>query len=300
MAAGVDKRKYLRPETVALLNSMSLRARLVVEGYIIGHHRSPYHGFSVEFAEHRSYGPGDEIKHIDWKLFGKTDRLYVKRYEEETNLRAHIILDTSKSMLYSSAEVSKLSYANSLAASLSYLMINQQDAVGIAKFSDKIDTFIPPKARPSHLNLILSQLDDKDSGNDTQIGMVLHELADRIKKRGIVILISDLLDKPENIMKGLKHFRHQNQEVIVFHIQDRKESEFDFDTRTKFFDMETGEEIVTEPWHIRSNYNELISKLESNYKSNCRENLIDYVPLFTDQSLDIGITEYLIKRSKLF
>ena len=300
MAVGVDKRKYLRPETVALLNSMSLRARLVVEGYIIGHHRSPYHGFSVEFAEHRSYGPGDEIKHIDWKLFGKTDRLYVKRYEEETNLRAHIILDTSKSMLYSSAEVSKLSYANSLAASLSYLMINQQDAVGIAKFSEKIDTFIPPKARPSHLNLILSQLDDRDSGNDTQIGMVLHELADRIKKRGMVILISDLLDKPENIMKGLKHFRHQNQEVIVFHIQDRKESEFDFDTRTKFFDMETGEEIVTEPWHIRSNYNELISKLESNYKSNCRENLIDYVPLFTDQSLDIGITEYLIKRSKLF
>ena len=300
MAVGVDKRKYLRPETVALLNSMSLRARLVVEGYIIGHHRSPYHGFSVEFAEHRSYGPGDEIKHIDWKLFGKTDRLYVKRYEEETNLRAHIILDTSKSMLYSSAEVSKLSYANSLAASLSYLMINQQDAVGIAKFSEKIDTFIPPKARPSHLNLILSQLDDKDSGNDTQIGMVLHELADRIKKRGMVILISDLLDKPENIMKGLKHFRHQNQEVIVFHIQDRKESEFDFDTRTKFFDMETGEEIVTEPWHIRSNYNELVSKLESNYKSNCRENLIDYVPLFTDQSLDIGITEYLIKRSKLF
>tara|TARA_B100000131_G_scaffold27090_1_gene25754 strand:+ start:85 stop:987 length:903 start_codon:yes stop_codon:yes gene_type:complete len=300
MTVGVDKRKYLRPETVALLNSMSLRARLVVEGYIIGHHRSPYHGFSVEFAEHRSYGPGDEIKHIDWKLFGKTDRLYVKRYEEETNLRAHIILDTSKSMLYSSAEVSKLSYANSLAASLSYLMINQQDAVGIAKFSEKIDTFIPPKARPSHLNLILSQLDDKDSGNDTQIGMVLHELADRIKKRGMVILISDLLDKPENIMKGLKHFRHQNQEVIVFHIQDRKESEFDFDTRTKFFDMETGEEIVTEPWHIRSNYNELISKLESNYKSNCRENLIDYVPLFTDQSLDIGITEYLIKRSKLF
>ena len=300
MAVGVDKRKYLHPETVALLNSMSLRARLVVEGYIIGHHRSPYHGFSVEFAEHRSYGPGDEIKHIDWKLFGKTDRLYVKRYEEETNLRAHIILDTSKSMLYSSAQVSKLSYANSLAASLSYLMINQQDAVGIAKFSEKIDTFIPPKARPSHLNLILTQLDDKDSGNDTQIGMVLHELADRIKKRGMVILISDLLDKPENIMKGLKHFRHQNQEVIVFHIQDRKESEFDFDTRTKFFDMETGEEIVTEPWHIRSNYNELISKLESNYKSNCRENLIDYVPLFTDQSLDIGITEYLIKRSKLF
>ena len=197
MAVGVDKRKYLRPETVALLNSMSLRARLVVEGYIIGHHRSPYHGFSVEFAEHRSYGPGDEIKHIDWKLFGKTDRLYVKRYQEETNLRAHIILDTSKSMLYASEKVSKLIYANSLAASLSYLMINQQDAVGLARFSEKIDTFIPPKARPSHLNLILSKLDDKDAGDDTQIGNVLHELADRIQKRGMVCLLytSDAADE---------------------------------------------------------------------------------------------------------
>ena len=243
-------------------------------------------------------------------MYGKTDRLYIKRYEEETNLRAHIILDASKSMLYSSAEVSKLIYANSLAASLSYLMINQQDAVGIAKFSDKIDTFIPPKARPSHLNLILSQLDDKYSGYDTQIGIVLHELADRIKKRGIVILISDLLDKPENIMKGLKHFRHQNQEVIVFHILDRKESEFDFDTRTKFLDMETGEEIVTEPWHIRSNYNELISlineKSENKFKviiapgpSEIKEasNINALCVLDNGKALDISQLATLIKDS---
>ena len=300
MAVNTDKRKYLQPEMVAVLNSMALRARLVVEGYIIGQHRSPYHGFSVEFAEHRAYGPGDEIRHIDWRLFGKTERLYVKRYEEETNLRAHIILDTSRSMLYKSGTVSKLNYANSLAASLSYLMINQQDAAGLIQFSNKIDTFIPPKSKPSHLNIILKQLDDNKTGKDTKIENVLHRMAERIDKRGIVILISDLLDDPVEVINGLKHFRHKHQEVIVFHILDRKELEFDFNYRTRFLDMESGEEIITEPWHIRSNYTELISGLQKYYQKECRESLIDYVPIFTDENLDKSITGYLNKRRKLF
>jgi len=299
MTPKTDKRKYLQPETVAMLNSMALRARLVVEGYIIGQHRSPYHGFSVEFAEHRAYGSGDEIRHIDWKLFGKTDRLYVKRYEEETNLRAHLILDTSRSMLYSSGPVSKLNYANSLVASLSYLMINQQDAAGLVLFSDQVDTFIPPKSKPSHLNAILTQLDDENAGKDTRVEPVLHEMAERIIKRGLVVLVSDLLDEPEQIMNGLKHFRHKKQEVIVFHILDRKELEFDFNTRTKFLDMESGEEVVTEPWHIRSSYTDLVSELQSYYRKECREHLIDYFPVFTDQNLDRSITEYLNKRKKL-
>ena len=299
MSANSNKRKYLKPEIVALLNSMSLRARLVVEGYIIGQHRSPYHGFSVEFAEHRSYGPGDEIRHIDWKLFGKTDRLYVKRYEEETNLQAYVLLDTSKSMLYSSGEVSKLNYANSLVASLTYLMINQQDAAGLVQFSDKINTFIPPRSKPSLLNAILTKIDDENVVNDTRIEPVLHQMADRIKKRGLVILVSDLLDEPEEIMNGLKHFRHNNQEVIVFHILDRKELEFDFNSRTRFLDMESGDEILTEPWHIRLSYTELIMKLQDYYKRECRQQLIDYVPIFTDQYLDKGITEYLNKRKRL-
>jgi len=300
VAVNTDKRKYLQPEMVAVLNSMALRARLVVEGYIIGQHRSPYHGFSVEFAEHRAYGPGDEIRHIDWRLFGKTERLYVKRYEEETNLRAHIILDTSRSMLYKSGKVSKLNYANSLAASLSYLMINQQDAAGLIQFSNKIDTFIPPKSKPSHLNIILKQLDDNKTGKDTKIENVLHRMAERIDKRGIVILISDLLDDPVEVINGLKHFRHKHQEVIVFHILDRKELEFDFNSRTRFLDMESGEEIITEPWHIRSNYTELISGLQKYYQKECRESLIDYVPIFTDENLDKSITGYLNKRRKLF
>ncbi len=294
-----DKRKFLRPEIVAQLNSMLLRAKMVVEGSIIGKHRSPYHGFSVEFAEHRSYGFGDEIRHIDWKLFGKTDRLYIKRYEEETNLSAHLILDISNSMLYGSKKITKLKYANSLIASLAYLMINQQDATGLVQFSNKINRFILPKSRPSHLNVILSQLDDNITEPDTNIETVLHEMAERISKRGLIVLCSDLMDNPEKIINGLKHFRHKKQEVIVFHIFDRKEFEFDFKSRIKFLDMETKQEIDSEPWHIRESYTKLVSDLQKYFRRNCRKNLIDYIPVFTDQSLESCIIEYLNKRKKL-
>tara|TARA_Y100000589_G_C27162597_1_gene633449 strand:+ start:1255 stop:2157 length:903 start_codon:yes stop_codon:yes gene_type:complete len=294
-----DKRKFLRPEIVAQLNSMLLRAKMVVEGSIIGKHRSPYHGFSVEFAEHRSYGFGDEIRHIDWKLFGKTDRLYIKRYEEETNLSAHLILDISNSMLYGSKKITKLKYANSLIASLAYLMINQQDATGLVQFSNKINRFILPKSRPSHLNVILSQLDDNITEPDTNIEPVLHEMAERISKRGLIVLCSDLMDNPEKIINGLKHFRHKKQEVIVFHIFDRKEFEFDFKSRIKFLDMETKQEIDSEPWHIRESYTKLVSDLQKYFRRNCRKNLIDYIPVFSDQSLESCIIEYLNKRKKL-
>ena len=284
---------------VAMLDSISMKAKMVVEGYIIGQHRSPYHGFSVEFAEHRSYEPGDEIRHIDWKLYGKTNRLYVKRYEEETNLRAHLILDTSKSMAYTSGGVSKLEYGSYLLAALSYLMIRQQDAAGVVLFDEDIKTFIPPKSIPSHLNTLLNTLDIKAPGEDTKIEPVLHEMAERIKKRGLVIIISDLFDDPENIMNGLKHFRHSKQEVILFHILDRNELEFDFNSRTKFVDMESGEEITTDPWHVKNEYKNLIKGLQDYYRSECRLNLIDYVPLFTDDSLDKGLSEYFNKRQKL-
>ena len=284
---------------VAMLDSISMKAKMVVEGYIIGQHRSPYHGFSVEFAEHRSYESGDEVRHIDWKLYGKTNRLYVKRYEEETNLRAHLILDTSKSMAYTSGGVSKLEYGSYLLAALSYLMISQQDAAGVVLFDESIRSFVPPKSTPSHLNTLLNVLDVKSPGVDTKIEPVLHEMAERIKKRGLVIIISDLFDEPKNIMNGLKHFRHSKQEVILFHILDRNELEFDFNTRTKFIDMESGEEITTDPWHVQNDYKNLIKGLQDYYKSQCRLNLIDYVPLFTDDSLDKGLSEYFNKRQRL-
>ena len=284
---------------VAMLNSISMKAKLVVEGYIIGQHRSPYHGFSVEFSEHRSYEPGDEVRHIDWKLYGKTNRLYVKRYEEETNLRAHLILDTSKSMSYTSNKVSKLDYGSYLLAALSYLMISQQDAAGVVLFDEKIRSFIPPKSTPSHLNTLLNVLDTPKPGNDTKIESVLHQMAERINKRGLVIIISDLLDEPKSVLKGLKHFRHRKQEVILFHILDRNELEFEFENRTKFVDMESGEEITTDPWHIKNDYKNLILDVQKYYRRNCRLNKIDYVPLYTDDSLDKGLSEYFNKRQRL-
>ncbi|MBC8322182.1 MAG: DUF58 domain-containing protein, partial [Candidatus Marinimicrobia bacterium] len=293
------KKKYLHPETVAKLDNMALRARLVVEGYIIGQHKSPYHGFSVEFAEHRAYGPGDEIRHVDWKLYGKTDRYYVKQYEEETNLKAYILLDTSRSMKYTSGTVTKLEYASYLSAALSYLMLNQRDGTGLILFDENIQTFIPPRSTSSHLNTILKHLEKPKLGSDTEIGSVLHEMAERIKKRGLIILISDLMDNQESVLSGLKHFRHNKQEVILFHILDRKELDFDFNARTRFKDMESGSLLTTEPWQIKSSYKKRIQLLQDVYKKQCRKQLIDYVPLFTDQSLDIALNSYLNKRQKL-
>lgn len=292
----VDKRKFLQPEVVAKLNNMSLRARLVVEGYIIGMHKSPYHGFSVEFAEHRAYGPGDEIRHIDWKLYGKTDRYYIKQFEEETNLRSYVLLDTSLSMTYRSGKITKLDYSSYLAAALTYLMLAQQDGVSITLFNEGIKGYVPPRSTPGHLNTILAQLENIETGTDTKIAPTLHHLAEKVKKRGLIILISDLLDEPEEVLTGLKHFRHKKHEVIVFHIIDKQEIDFDFSVRTRFRDLETGEEITTEPWQIQSAYHQVIEQFQKFYKTQCRKQNIDYVPLNTDQNLDIALTGYLTKR----
>ena len=283
----------------AKLNSRSRNAGLVVERYIVGLHRSHYQGFSVEYSEHGSYVHGHEGRLIDWKLYRKTNRLYVKRYEEETNLRAHLILDTSKYMSYTSNKVSKLDYGSYLLAALSYLMISQQDAAGVVLFDETIRSFIPPKSTPSHLNTLLNVLDAPKPGNDTKIESVLHRMAERINKRGLVIIISDLLDEPKNVLKGLKHFRHRKQEVILFHILDRNELEFEFENRTKFVDMESGEEITTDPWHIKNDYKNLILDVQKYYRRNCQLNKIDYVPLYTDDSLDKGLSEYFNKRQRL-
>ncbi len=294
-----DQQKYLDPETLAKLSNMALRARLVVEGYLIGQHKSPYHGFSVEFAEHRAYGSGDEVRHVDWKLFGKTDRYYIKRFEEETNLRSYILLDSSRSMTYTSGNITKLEYGAFLAAAFSYLMLNQKDGIGLVLFDEIIRDFTPPRSTKSHVNTLLKKLETITPGSDTKIKPVLDEMAERIKKRGLIILISDLLDSPESVLSGLMHFRHHKQEIIVFHIMDRQESDFTFNVRTRFKDLESGETITTEPWHIRSAYTEQIQKFQKSFKKLCGKQRIDYVPLFTDQSLDIALNEYLRKRQRL-
>ena len=293
-----SSKKYLNPAILSSIDNMTLRAKLVVEGYLVGKHKSPYHGFSVEFAEHRTYGQGDEIKHIDWKLYGKTDRHYVKRFEEETNLRSYILLDTSKSMNYESKNITKLKYGESLAAGLTHLMIKQKDAVGLILFDNAIRKYISPKTSKSHKNIIFNSLSKCKAGENTNIQLILDSMAERIKKSGLVILISDLLDDPKNVMKGLNHFRHNKQEVIVFHLLDKQEFNFTFTERTKFSDMETGETITTDPWHIQSSYQDKIKLFLNKFKRECGNQKIDYVPIFTDQNFDLALSEYIRKRHK--
>ena len=295
----MKKKFQLTPDIISKLNNLSLKARMVVEGFIVGLHKSPYHGFSVEFSEHRAYGYGDEIKHIDWKLFGKTDRYYIKQFEEETNLRSYILLDQSKSMEYGSENITKLEYAKMLSASLSYLMIKQQDAVSLTLFDDKIKNYIPPRSKNSHLKILLSLMEKINCGNDTKIAPVLHQTAEMIKQKGLIILISDLFDNPKDIISGLKHFRYRGHEVIVFHVLDHQELNLEFNHNTRFRDSETGEEIITQPWHIKQDYQKSIKKFCNNFKHQFRINHIDYVILPTNNSLDIALSEYLIKRKRI-
>ncbi|MBS1271790.1 MAG: hypothetical protein MAGBODY4_00922 [Candidatus Marinimicrobia bacterium] len=299
MPVNVNKRDFLDPETISRIENLSLVARLVVEGFIIGLHKSPYHGFSVEFAEHRQYMPGDEIRHIDWKLYGKTDRYYVKQFEEETNLKAYIILDASQSMGFGENGVTKLQYASYLGAALTYLMLKQQDAVGLTLFDDGIRSIVPPSSRPSYLNVILSQMENLETGGDTNIAGTLHELADRVKRRGLIILISDLLDDPEKVMTGLKHFRHKKHEVLVFHVLDNQEIAFDYDRQVELTDMESGEHMTTEPRMIQQDYRAEMQKFINYYRQECLSNHIDYVQLTTDEPFDLSLSEYLNKRQKL-
>ena len=289
----------LSPDIISRLNNLFLKARFVVEGFIVGLHKSPYHGFSVEFSEHRAYGVGDEIRHIDWKLWGKTDRYFVKQFEEETNLKSYLLIDQSLSMNYQTERVSKLEYAKLLAASLGYLMLKQQDAVGLTLFDDQIRVNIPARSKQSHLNVILSKMENISAGPETCIAPVLHQTAEFIKKRGLIILISDLFDSPEEVLSGLQHFRYKGHEVVVFHILDPQELKLDFSQRTRFRDMESGEEMITEPWHIQADYQRNMETFCNYYKMQCRQNNIDYVRLITDASLDLALTEYLLKRKRV-
>lgn len=292
-------KKYLDPAVLSNINNLELRARLVVEGFITGLHKSPFHGFSVEFSQHRPYNYGDNLRYIDWKVFGRTDRFFIKQFEEETNLKAYILLDVSKSMTFRTTSVSKLNYGKNLAAAMSYLMLLQRDAVGLSLFDSKIQKILPPRSVSSYLQPILTELDTIQAGKDTDIGSILHTMSERLKRRGLIILISDLYDDPGNVLSGLRHFRYNQHEVLVFHLLDPAELSFDFEGDIEFEDLESGEKIRTYPWYIRQEYIEAVNKFEQNYRRQCREYLIDYHLLTTDQTLDLALMEYMIKRKKL-
>jgi uncharacterized protein (DUF58 family) len=290
--------RYLSPRTLASLQGLDLQARMVVEGYVAGMHKSPYHGFSVEFAEHREYVPGDDIRHIDWKVWSKTDKYYLKQYEEETNLLTYLLLDTSESMAYASGEnVTKLQYAQFVAAALAYLVIQQQDSAGLVTFDEQVRRYLRPSSQPSHLKELFHLMDVSPARHKSDMGMLFHDLAERFKKRGVVVVLSDLFDDVPGILAGLRHFRHRRHEVIVFHILDRAEIEFPFRETTLFKGLEGHPDVLTEPYALQRAYQDEVRQFVTDLKRGCQMINIDYVPLHTDQELDLPLSSYLASRA---
>jgi len=295
-----SSKKFLFPEAISKIRGLEFKARLIVEGFITGLHKSPYHGFSVEFAEHRPYMTGDSVKNLDWKIFAKRDRYFVKEFEEETNLKAYLLLDCSASMGYSSQKISKFEYASYLAAALAYLLIRQKDAAGLVTYDQAIKSYLPPSSKRVHLGPLLTTLENTKPSSKTKTAPTLHQMAERIKRRGLVILLSDLLDNPDEVLFGLKHFRHKGHEVIVFHILDPMERTFAFHKEAIFEDLETGEKINTLPWQVRRDYQKAVEAFSHHYLSECRKNLIDYQLLDTAMPFDRALFGYIAKRERLF
>ena len=291
--------RFLDPAVIARLGTMELKARTVVEGFLSGLHRSPYKGFSVEFAEYRQYLPGDDLSTLDWKVYARTDRHYVKKFEEETNLECHLLLDVSGSMAYrGAAPMSKIEYGSVLAAALAFLMNRQRDATGLIAFDERIVFRLPAGARPGHLHSLLLALERMDVGKKSDVGRPLHQLAEALMKRSLVVVISDLLDDPEPIVRGLRHLKFRGTDVIVFQVLDPNELTFPFKGSSRFRDLESSEEVVTEPTKIRTGYLRELAGLTLHYDRALRGVGIDYVQLDTSQPLDFALLAYLDARSR--
>ena len=291
-----DYRKYLDPKVLAKISRLDLKARLIVEGFISGLHKSPFHGFSVEFAQHREYVPGDDTRHIDWKVFGKSDRYYIKQYEQETNLKGYILLDVSESMAYSSDGMTKLEYGGCIAASLAYLMLQQQDAVGLALFDSDVREFIRDSGHPSHLKLITHKIEEAKPEGKTKVHGILDDLAERISRRGLIIIISDLFVDVDELLTALRHFRYKRHEVIVFHVLDEYERTFPFTDLTLFKGLEEYPQVFAEPRSLRETYLEEFESFIRRIKQGCRQHSIDYVQLSTRDSLEVALSSYLAAR----
>lgn len=299
MSSEVSGTRYLDPKTLDKIKRLDVRARLVVEGFITGQHRSPYNGFAIEFAAHREYSPGDDLRHIDWKVWSKTDRLYIKEYEEETNLKCHLIVDCSKSMRYGEKTGwSKFDYAATAAASLGYLMQQQQDSVGMVLFSNQIDKNFKASSHPSHLKLLLHELEQTEPDNVTDVSDPFLALASQIRQRGMVMLFSDLFLDPDDLGKALSQFRLRRHEVVVFHVMHHDELDFPFQDNTLFKGMEVEAELHTEPRALRRSYLEAVENYMVRVKKVCAVAGIDHVLLDTSKPLDGVLTSYLNFRAK--
>ena len=295
-----EGQRYLDPAALAKIGNLELIAKFVVEGFISGLHKSPYHGFSVEFAQYRQYMPGDDIKHLDWKAYGRTNRYYIKQFEEETNLNCYLLLDTSESMTYGSGDLTKLQYASYLIASIAYFMAKQRDAVGFAYFDERLHEYLPARSSPAHLHSILLTLERLKTNKLTRMGEPIHQIAERLTKRGLVILISDLYEEePDTVVNALEHLRYDGHEVIVFHILDNQELEFAFDRVTRFVDAETDEEVIATPQAIRQSYLSHLHDFINYYKLELSRSDIDYNTIDTATPVEYALSAYLAKREGL-
>lgn len=291
---------FLDPSVLAGLSNLELRARVVVEGFLSGLHKSPNRGFSVEFNDYRHYQRGDDMRHVDWKLYARSDKLYIKQYEDETNVRCVILLDTSASMAYSSGGISKLNYGITLASALSYFIMRQRDAVGLITFDDEIRNYLPAKCRQPHLMQILRTLAQVESGKKTDVVKPLTDLAASLNKKSFVILISDMLDDEERIINTLQNLRGMGNDVITFQIMDDAELNFPFNEASEFIDMEDDESYITSPAAIRKAYLENLNEFLSYCRKQCQSSGVDYCLLNTAEPLDEALSNYMAKRAKSF
>jgi uncharacterized protein (DUF58 family) len=280
------------------IGNLELLARQVVEGFIIGLHKSPFHGFSVEFAEHREYVPGDDLRYVDWKVFGKTDRHYVKRFEEETNFALYLLLDTSESMRYRSeaAAVSKLEYARYVAAALAYLVVQQQDAVGLATFDKSVSQFVRASSRPSHLKHLFHVMETTPASGETSLGPIFHDVAERIRKRGLIVILSDMFDDVASLALGLKHLHYRRHDVSVLQIVDPAEQDFPFDQPMLFKGLEGWPEQMTDARALQAAYRREFGEFLQAVKGTCRDLHMDYSLIRTDEPLDRALREFLSQR----
>jgi uncharacterized protein (DUF58 family) len=294
----VESPSSLDPRTLAKLKGLHLRARHIVEGYVSGLHRSPYHGFSIEFAEHREYAPGDDLRYVDWKVFGRTDKFYLKQYEDETNLLCYLVLDVSESMTYRSnpAALSKLEYAQALAASVAWLVLEQQDAAGLVTFDSQIRTLLRPASNSSHLKQMIQVMETASPGKKTTAGPIFHELAERLKKRGVVMILSDFFDNVNSLLAGLKHFHHRRHDVVLLHVLDPAELDFPFQRPTQFQGLEEFPDVMTDPQALRRAYLKELGAFQQALREGCRTMNMDYELMRTDRPLDAALRSFLAGR----
>ena len=293
-----ERPDYLNPKILERIKRLDVRARLVVEGFITGQHKSPYSGFAVEFAGHREYSPGDEIKHIDWKVWSKTDRFYIKEYEEETNLKTTIIVDCSKSMGYAGDGWRKFDYAATAGASLAHLLQHQGDAVGLVTFNTKVCEVLPPSSRLNHIKEMVHVLGETEPDDKTDVGDVFVELVEQVRSRGMVVIISDLFADLGQLRESLQQFRLRKHEVVVFHVMDRHELVFPFEDNTRFIGLESDDEVHADPRALRKSYLEIVGKYQDEVRRVCDRLGVDYALLDTGEPLDALLARYLAFRKQ--